>query len=61
MGGYSEKKLKAVKERIDALPEEHRLFIDKNVPEEVKISTFLELKRGIHISPEVVKKFLETN
>ena len=26
--GYSEKKLKAVKERIDALPEEHRLFID---------------------------------
>lgn len=59
--GYSEKKLKAVKERIDALPEEHRLFIDKNVPEEVKISTFLELKRGIHISPEVVKKFLETN
>lgn len=59
--GYTEKKITNAKKRIDDFPEEYKIFIDKNVPEEVKLSVFIKMKRGIDISPEVVKEYLETN
>ena len=40
------------------MPPEYKLFIDKNVPEEDKLSLFLKLRRGVEISPEKIKKYL---
>lgn len=58
--GYVEKKNKSANERVNELPDEYKVFIDKNVPEEVKISEFLKLKRGVDIPPEEIKLYLET-
>ena len=60
--GYVEQKKNADKTVEDIvreeMPPEYRLFIDKNVPEEDKLSLFLKLRRGVEISPEKIKKYL---
>lgn len=57
--GYVDKKIKSANERVSELPDEYKIFVDKNVPEEVKLSEFLKLKRGVTIPPEKIKKYLE--
>ena len=58
--GYVENRIKSANERISELPDEYKVFIDKNVPEEIKISEFLRLKRGVEIPPEEIKEYLES-
>lgn len=57
--GYVMQKLKSANERVEALPEELKLFIDANVPTEVKYSEFIKMKRGISIPPEEIKKYID--
>lgn len=57
--GYVEKKLTGANERVAELPSEYRVFIDKNVPLEEKISAFLKLKRELEIPAEVIKEAME--
>ena len=56
--GYVDKKKTVAKEKLESLPDEYRVFIDKNVPEEEKLSLFLKIKRGVEMSPEKIKKYL---
>lgn len=57
--GYVEqKKVESHKAIIDNIPEEYKIFIDKNIPEEEKVSQFLKLRRGVDMSPEKVKDYL---
>ena len=60
--GYVEQKKntdKTVEDIVrEEMPPEYKLFIDKNVPEEDKLSLFLKLRRGVEISPEKIKKYL---
>lgn len=57
--GYVEKKTTAAKEKISSLPDEYKLFIDKNVPEEEKLAVLIKMKRGVELDSEVIKKYLE--
>lgn len=57
--GYTENKIKNAKEKVESLPDEYKVFIDKNVPLETKASLFLEMKRGVKYDPEFLKKYLE--
>lgn len=57
--GYVEqKKIEAHKAITETIPEEYKIFVDKNVLEEDKVSQFLKLRRGVDMSPEKIKKYL---
>jgi DNA repair exonuclease SbcCD nuclease subunit len=54
-----EKKMNLASKRVSALPPEYKVFIDKNVPEEVKIALFLKMKKDIDIPAEVIRETLD--
>jgi DNA repair exonuclease SbcCD nuclease subunit len=54
-----EKKMNLTSKRVATLPPEYKVFIDKNVPEEVKISLFLKMKKDIDIPAEVIRETLD--
>lgn len=58
--GYVEQKRLQAKEKIlNLLSKEDRIFLDKNIPEEEKISIFIKMKRGVDISPKKIKEYLK--
>lgn len=56
--GYVEQKKLSAKESISDVPEEYYVFLDRNVPEEEKLSLFLKMKRGVDMSPEKIRAYL---
>lgn len=56
--GYVEHKKIVARENVSEMSEEYKVFLDQNVPEEDKLSLFLKIKRGIDMSPEIIKKLL---
>ena len=58
--GYVEQKRLQAKEKIlNLLSKEDRIFLDKNIPEEEKISIFIKMKRGVDIPPAKIKEYLK--
>ena len=56
--GYVERKKENGKESISDMPDECKVFLDKNVPEEDRVALFLKIKRGIEMDPNKIKKYL---
>lgn len=57
--GYVEEKKIQRKTSVKKLPEEYRVILDKNVPEEEKIRLFLKLTRNKDKDPAKIKKYLD--
>lgn len=57
--GYVEEKRIKRKTSIKDLPEEYKVILDENVPEEEKIRIFLKLTRNKDKDPEKIKKYLD--
>ena len=57
--GYVEHERTRKKTSLKDIPEEFRIILDKNVPEEDKVQLFLKLRREVEMPLETIRKYLK--